>query len=90
MAYTDFTFDSLRHAFGMQFRDEKMFGDAPPVAPSPWLLDTLQKAKALGFNSEKSRSERLVTPVLIELSAAMPTIFPSFRGPTSMPTRPKG
>ena len=68
MAYTDFTFYSLRQKFGLEFRDEKMFAALPPVPPSSWLTDTLQKAKALGFNSEKSRSERLVTPVLIELS----------------------
>lgn len=40
----------------------------PELAPSAWLRETLKRGQALGFNSEKSRSERLVTPLLLELS----------------------
>ena len=82
MAYTDFTFDSLRRGFGVRFRDEVLFAGLAPVSPSPWLLDTLHKAKALGFNSEKSRSERLVTPVLIELSDRNANDFSVISGAT--------
>lgn len=69
MAYSDFTLDRLIREFGVQVRGERsLFADAPPVEPSPWLVESLQRAINVGFGSEKSRSERLVSPVLVELS----------------------
>ena len=69
MAYSDFTLDRLIKDFGVEIEGERdMFAGAPPVAPSPWLVESLQRAKNTGFGNEKSRSERLVSPVLLELS----------------------
>ena len=69
MAYSDFTLDRLRKDFSVAVKGERdMFADAPSVAPSPWLVEALQRAKNTGFGNEKSRSERLVSPVLLELS----------------------
>lgn len=69
MAYSDFTLDRLIREFGVTVRGERsLFPDAPPVEPSPWLLESLHRANNIGFGSEKSRSERLVSPVLVELS----------------------
>ncbi|WP_375415676.1 hypothetical protein [uncultured Hymenobacter sp.] len=67
MAYTDFTANDLIRRFGMHFASADLFGQASPVVPSPWLLDTLRKGQLMGFGSEKSRSERLVSPILTEL-----------------------
>lgn len=68
MAYSDFTVFDLRQQFGVHFRAGMLFPDLVPIEPSAWLQESLQKGQQLGFNSEKSRSERLVTPVLLELS----------------------
>ncbi len=68
MAYSDFTALELKRRFGIQFLAKPMFLDLAPLEPTPWLLDTLRRGQELGFGSEKSRSERLVTPVLLELS----------------------
>ncbi len=68
MAYSDFTAMQLAHRFGVKFKGVPLFANAKAVAPTAWLLETLRKGKELGFGSEKSRSERLVTPVLLELS----------------------
>ena len=68
MAYSDFSILDLRQQFGAQFRAETLFPQLVPVEPTAWLLETLRKGQELGYNSEKSRSERLVTPVLMELS----------------------
>ena len=68
MAYSDFTAMQLAHRFGVKFKGVSLFATAPELAPTAWLLETLRKGKDLGFGSEKSRSERLVTPVLLELS----------------------
>ncbi len=68
MAYSDFSVFDLRQQFGVQFRAETLFPQLAPIEPTPWLREALRKGQELGFNSEKSRSERLVTPVLMELS----------------------
>lgn len=68
MAYTDFSAFDLRQQFGVQFRADTLFPEVVAIEPSLWLQESLRKGQELGFNSEKSRSERLVTPVLLELS----------------------
>jgi len=70
MAYSDFTLDRLIREFDVQVVGARhLFVGVPAVEPSGWLLETLQRAKNVGFGNEKSRSERLVSPMLIELSA---------------------
>ncbi len=68
MAYSDFTPQELTRRFNIRYRAEKLFPTANAVMPSAWLVEGLKKGQELGFGSEKSRSERLVTPVLMELS----------------------
>ena len=68
MAYSDFTADRLTNDFGVDFRGENLFADVPEVDSSPWLIEALHRANILGFGTEKSRSERLVTPLLLELA----------------------
>lgn len=69
MAYSDFTANDLKKKFDLHFRAENLFPDLQSVPPSAWLLEALERGQELGFGSEKSRSERLVTPVLLELSS---------------------
>ena len=68
MAYSDFSAAEVVKRFGIKFRAENLFPDAAPMVPSAWLKEALKIGTELGFGSEKSRSERLVTPVLMELS----------------------
>jgi len=80
MAYTDFTVFDLRQQFDVQFRAETLFPNLAPIEPTTWLLEALRKGQELGFNSEKSRSERLVTPVLMELSDLNHRAFSIYSG----------
>ena len=68
MAYIDFTPERLRNEFGVSFRGSDLFSQVVPIAPSPWLVEALERANSIGFGSEKSRSERLVSPMLLELA----------------------
>ncbi|TGE12229.1 hypothetical protein [Hymenobacter elongatus] len=68
MAYSDFSVFDLRQQFDVQFRADTLFPQLTPIESTAWLREALRKGQNLGFNSEKSRSERLVTPVLMELS----------------------
>jgi hypothetical protein len=80
MAYTDFSVFDLRQQFGVQFRAATLFPQLLPIEPTAWLEETLRKGLELGFNSEKSRSERLVTPVLMELSDRNHRAFSIYSG----------
>lgn len=69
MAYSDYTAKQLTALFQVRFEAANLFeGKAQPVVPSAWLLESLQKGQNMGFTTEKARSERLVTPILIELA----------------------
>jgi len=68
MAYSDFTAKDLIEKFGVEFRGEDLFTDVKSISPTEWLTTSLEIGKKTGFSTEKSRSERLVTPVLLELS----------------------
>ncbi len=81
MAYSDFTLERLIQDFGVEVRGEQnMFADAPAVEPSPWLTESLQLARDMGYGSEKSRSERLVSPILGELSRRNKNTFAVISG----------
>ncbi len=80
MAYSDFTAKDLTKQFGIKFRAENLFPALRPLPPSAWLLEALEKGQELGYASEKSRSERLVTPVLLELSALNHHAFSIYSG----------
>ena len=68
MAYSDFSATDLIRKFGLKFQATELFTHTPEVPPSEWLTEALRKGREQGFASEKSRSERLVTPILLELS----------------------
>jgi hypothetical protein len=80
MAYSDFTATELSRKFGVKFRADNLFVNVQSCEPTDWLKETLRKGKELGFGSEKSRSERLVTPVLLELSDRNHHIFSIYSG----------
>jgi len=40
----------------------------PELTASQWLIETIERSMKIGFSSEKSRSERLVSTILTELS----------------------
>lgn len=80
MAYTDFTLYDLRQQFNAHFRAATLFPDAAPIQPSEWLMQALKMGQGAGFNSERSRSERLVSPVLLELCELNHNAFSIYSG----------
>ena len=70
MAYTDFTLQKLKKAFGLQIDEQpNLFAAVEPVAGSDMLNNTLQETVqlAIAINTEKARSEMIITPVLLEV-----------------------
>ena len=67
MTYSDFTAEQLTSGFGIKFAADDKLRRASPVSPSAWLTESLQIAQASGYGSDKSRTERLVSPLLLEI-----------------------
>jgi hypothetical protein len=71
MAYSDFkTLTKVRQAFGLTIEESvDLFTDIPEVLPSSSLQSTLDENVflATAINTEKARSELIITPVLLEV-----------------------
>jgi hypothetical protein len=70
MSYSDFTLATVQTTFDLTLHEQSgLFADMPERVASSLLTATLREnlPLALGSNTEKSRSEMLITPVLVEL-----------------------
>ena len=70
MAYSDFTLSSVKKKFQLNFVEKSnLFEDYSELQPSPLLQEILQDnlPLALASNTEKSRSEMIIAPILIDL-----------------------
>jgi hypothetical protein len=69
MAFCDFTYPEVLTTFGLTSEPAfSLFGHVPPVAPSPELQNrlTLGAPLAVLLNTEKARSEGMISPIIIE------------------------
>ena len=60
--------------------DVPLFPDLKEVAPSEWLLQTLAMAKKTPLTNEKSKSERIISPVLLEIAMYYETQITLYSG----------
>ena len=70
MAYSDFSLSSVKKAFQLNLVEKAdLFADCTELQPTLLLRETLKEnlALALASNTEKSRSEMLIAPILIDL-----------------------
>ena len=74
MPYSDFKLEDVVHQFKLELRDDHLFAPLTPVEPSDWLTQTLSFTGAMGRRSdtEKSRSEFIVAPILAEVERSHP------------------
>lgn len=54
--------------FNLDMRMVNLFGQIAPIEPSNWLLETLSIAEVTPLTNEKSKSERVVSPILLEVA----------------------
>ena len=72
MAYSNYNnLKKVETQLGLKITGGYFFNvnDIIPIEPSSWLVESLKRAKSQGYDSEKERSERIVWPILSELSA---------------------
>lgn len=83
MAYSDFSLDKVVKTFELTICDQiKMFSSTPELECSNYLLETLDYnvPLALASNTEKSRSEMIIAPILIELRKQLQQRISLFSG----------
>ena len=70
MGYSNYKqIKSVVKKFNLDMRLLNLFNDEiENIEPSSWLLETLQIAKGTPITNEKSKSERIVSPILLEVS----------------------
>lgn len=65
MSYGDYDLVEILRQFELMLTQSSLFSAVPRREPTPWLRDTLLRGKPLALYSEKSRSEFIVTPILL-------------------------
>ena len=70
MGYSNYKqIKSVVKKFNLDMRLLNLFNDEiENIEPSSWLLETLQIARGTPITNEKSKSERIVSPILLEVS----------------------
>jgi hypothetical protein len=83
VAYEDFTLERVENELGVTVVTiGNLFGAIEAVAPSDWLVQTLERLMplALRVNSEKARSEFIIAPVLGEVQYQVRSSISLFSG----------
>jgi hypothetical protein len=69
MGYSNFRkIQNVTKKFGLSARRKELFESLVPVEPSPWLTETIHKSRLVPLNNEKTKAERIVSPVLVEVA----------------------
>jgi len=82
MAYSDFSIQEIKKAFGLTETPVSLFSQSEKIEPSSWLKETLETGLKLALlsSSEKARSEFIVAPILMELEKRNKDEFSIFSG----------
>ncbi len=65
--YSSFSFKAVKKQFGLKSVRGIIFDNLTPIEPSTWLLDALERSSRMAVVSEKSRSEWIVSPIMMEI-----------------------
>jgi hypothetical protein len=83
MSYSDFTLESIKKKLRLRVHEQAdLFANAPESQPGTLLSDTLtyNLPLALAINTEKSRSELIIAPILVELRRQFESKISFFSG----------
>ncbi len=54
--------------FNLDAKSVALFDTITPCEPSSWLTDTLKKSRLVPLNNEKTKAERIISPILVEIA----------------------
>jgi hypothetical protein len=67
--YSSFSFKTVKKQFGLKSVKGILFDNLIPIEPSIGLTDYLEKTSRMSIVSEKSRSEWIVSPIMVEVKS---------------------
>jgi hypothetical protein len=82
MAFSSFKLRQVKDKFGLLEERSDLFPDLQPIEPSAWLKETLLMTMQMPLNSEKAKSEFIVSPILLETWKICNKSFSIFSGAT--------
>ena len=81
MGYSVFRkIETVVKKFGLSAKRRALFDDIELYTPSTWLVETLNKAKFIPLTNEKTKSERIVSPILVEIAESYQNLVTLFSG----------
>jgi hypothetical protein len=81
MGYSNFKkLSQVTEKFSVKTKLVTLFGTIVPVSASAWLVETLDLAYLAPLMNEKAKSERIVSPILIEVLKKYPQEISFFSG----------
>jgi hypothetical protein len=66
--------------FNLDVRIIELFSEIQTVEPSAWLKETLRRSKIMALTNEKSKSERVISPILVEIAESYTDTISFFSG----------
>ncbi len=90
MAFSQFTYEKVQDELGIKIHFTQLFTDISPLAPTKWLVQTLAMNTKLAFFSEKSRSEAIIFPILVDIWEQKKQSFAIYSGPDFEADKEKG
>ena len=82
MSYTDFDISKVEKELNLEIVINKIDWQIETVAPSEWLLNSLERGEQIAFVSEKARSEFIVAPILLAAKEIAENKIQIFSGQT--------
>lgn len=81
MGYSNFKkLKTVVKKFNLATKLEPIFESIPPIDPSTWLVETLKKSKIGPLTNEKTKSERIISPILLEVAESYQDKITLFSG----------
>lgn len=81
MGYSNYKkIEQVTKKFGLSAQFRGLFKDISLIEPSQWLLETLERAKLVPLRNEKVKSERIVSPLLVEIAQSYQEHITLFSG----------
>jgi hypothetical protein len=78
-SYSHFSVEDIR-ALKLQIINQRLFPSVTAIPPSQWLLDLLDSYEGVPLQSEKAKSEVLISPLINEIRLKNPKKFTFFSG----------
>lgn len=90
MGYSNFRkIKTVSKRFNIDVAMARLFENVTNVEPSPWLVETLQMSELMPLMNKKTKSERIVSPILLEIVKSYADRIALFSG-ESIDIRPEG